>query len=113
LQHLAVDSIDCLHDPCRSCGKARGIWGTYTRAPYATWFTVCGRTWLQDWHLPRHQGWTYLAHVRYDKKLECLSLWWHAPLRRDHPGYCTAEVGNPGGTYELPHISAVLWQWQL
>jgi len=23
-------------------------------------------------------------------------------LRRDHPGYCTAEVGNPGGTYELP-----------
>ena len=23
------------------------------------------------------------------------------PLRRDHPGYCTAEVGNPGGTYEL------------
>ena len=20
-------------------------------------------------------------------------------LRRDHPGYCTAEVGNPGGTY--------------
>ena len=21
-----------------------------------------------------------------------------APLRRDHPGYCTAEVGNPGGT---------------
>jgi hypothetical protein len=21
---------------------------------------------------------------------------------RDHPGYCTAEVGNPGGTYELP-----------
>jgi len=23
---------------------------------------------------------------------------------RDHPGYCTAEVGNPGGTYELPCI---------
>jgi hypothetical protein len=21
-------------------------------------------------------------------------------LRRDHPGYCTAGVGNPGGTYE-------------
>jgi hypothetical protein len=34
--------------------------------------------------------------------LECLSLCWHAPLRRDHPGYCTAEVGHPGGTYELP-----------
>jgi hypothetical protein len=25
-------------------------------------------------------------------------------LPRDHPGYCTAEVGNPGGTYELPYI---------
>jgi hypothetical protein len=37
--------------------------------------------------------------------MECLSLCWHAPLRRDHPGYCTAEVGNPGGTYELPCIS--------
>jgi len=37
--------------------------------------------------------------------LECLSLCWHAPLRRDHAGYCTAEVGNPGGTYELPYIN--------
>jgi hypothetical protein len=26
------------------------------------------------------------------------------PFRRDHPGYCTAEVGNPRGTYELPCI---------
>ena len=34
--------------------------------------------------------------------MECLSLCWHAPLRRDHPGSCTAEVGNRGGTYELP-----------
>jgi hypothetical protein len=59
-------------------------------------------TWLHDWHLPRHQGWTYRASVRYDGKLECLSLCWHAPLRRDHPGFCAAEVGNPGGTYELP-----------
>ena len=31
----------------------------------------------------------------------------HAPLRRDHPGYCTAEFGNPGRTYELPRISDV------
>ena len=23
---------------------------------------------------------------------------------RDHPGYCTAEVGNPGRNYELPCI---------
>jgi len=53
-------------------------------APYATWFTTaatrdCGDshcywlpdvatcvagTWLQDWHLPCHQGWTYWAPVR-------------------------------------------------
>jgi hypothetical protein len=26
------------------------------------------------------------------------------PLRRDHPGYCTAEFGIPEGTYELPCI---------
>ena len=34
----------------------------------------------------------------------CLSLCWHAPLRGDHPGYYTAEVGIPGGTYEVPCI---------
>jgi len=34
------------------------------------------------------------------QKLKCLSFCWHAPLRRDHPGHCTAGVGNPGGTYE-------------
>jgi hypothetical protein len=66
------------------------------------------RTWLQDWHLPRHQGWTYRVPVRYDRNLSCLSLCWHAPLRRDHPGYYTAEVGNSGGTYELPCIFAKL-----
>ena len=27
------------------------------------------------------------------------------PLRHDHPDYCTAEVGNSGGTYELVCIS--------
>ena len=81
--------------------------GSCVRAPYATWFTTAATkdrggghcyqlpdvatcvagTSLQDWHLPRHQGWTY-----------------QAPVRHDHPGYCTAEVGNPGGTYELPCI---------
>ena len=25
-------------------------------------------------------------------------------LRREHPGYCTAEAGNPGGSYELSCI---------
>jgi hypothetical protein len=86
-----------------SCGKSRGIGGTYVPPMIRDLPCVAG-TWLQDWHLLRHQGWTYQAPVRYDRKLECLSLWWHAPLRRDHPGYCTAEVGNPRGTYELPFI---------
>jgi hypothetical protein len=36
--------------------------------------------------------------------LECLSLCLHAPLWHDHLGYCTAEVGNSRGTYELPYI---------
>jgi hypothetical protein len=31
----------------------------------------------------------------------------HAPLRRDHPGYCTADFGYPGGTYELPCITSI------
>jgi hypothetical protein len=26
---------------------------------------------------------------------------------REHPGYCTAEVGNPRGTYELPCTSNI------
>jgi len=43
--------------------------------------------------------------------LECLSLCWHTPLRRDHPGYCTAEVGNPGRTYELPCIRRRRVRW--
>ena len=98
--------------------------------PYATWFTTaatkdrggscCYRlpdvatcvagTWLQDWHLLRHQGWTYRAPVRWDRNLECLSLCWHAPLRRDHPSYCTEEVRNPGGTYELPCIRLLYYK---
>jgi hypothetical protein len=37
----------------------------------------------------------------HKQKFERFCTYWYAPLRRDHPGYCTAEVGNPGGTYEL------------
>jgi hypothetical protein len=29
-----------------------------------------------------------------------------SPPPGDHPSYCTAEFGNPGGTYELPCIYA-------
>ena len=46
-----------------------------------------------------------LSTCKVGRNLECLSLCWHAPCRRDHPSYCTAEVGNPGGTYELLCIS--------
>ena len=88
-----------IHKPLRDydlCGKVAGmVTPCHTRA------TCVAGTWLQDWHLPRHQGWTYRASLRSDRNLEYLSLCWHASLRRDHPGYCTAEVGNPGGTYEL------------
>jgi hypothetical protein len=43
------------------------------------------------------------------QKLECLPLCWHSPLRRDHPVYSNTEVGNPGGTYELPCMCKSLW----
>ena len=64
---------------------------------------VCGRNLIT--------GLTFAASPRVDISRTCkvgqklgvsLSLCWHAPLRRDHPGYCTAEIGNPRGTYELP-----------
>ena len=53
--------------------------------------------------MPRYLGWTYGAPVMQDRNLECPSVCSHV-LRRDHPGYCTAEVGFPGGTYELSCI---------
>jgi hypothetical protein len=37
-----------------------------------------------------------------DDVIQSLPLCGQALLRRDHPGYCTADVTNPGGTYELP-----------
>jgi hypothetical protein len=44
----------------------------------------------------------YATAPSTQKHLERFSIYWYAPLRRDLPGYCTAEVGNPRGTYELP-----------
>jgi hypothetical protein len=53
-------------------------------------------------------GLTSAASQRVDISSTCkvgqklgvsLPLLTYSP-RRDHPGYCTAEVGNPGGTYE-------------
>jgi hypothetical protein len=43
LQHLAVDSSDCLHDPFVAAVVNHVAQGAHTRAPCATWFTVCGR----------------------------------------------------------------------
>ena len=68
---------------------------------------VCGRNLIT--------GLTSSASPRVDISSTCkvgqklgvsLSPCRHAPLRRDHPDYCTAEVGNPRGTYELPCINA-------
>jgi hypothetical protein len=89
LQHLAVSSSDC-----RRCYRPPDV------------ATCVAGTWLQDWHLPHHQRWTYRAPVRWDRNLDCLSLCWHAPLRRDQPSYSTTEFGITGGTYELP---CILW----
>jgi hypothetical protein len=78
----------------------------------------------QFWQIPRHRTLSYslstpcfaiidpLAvkpasmprRLGYKKKFERFSTYWYAPLRRYYPGSCTAEFGNPGGTYELPCI---------
>jgi hypothetical protein len=69
---------------------------------------VCGRNLIT--------GLTSAASPRVDMSSTCkvghklgvslplltCSLW------RDHPGYCTAEVGNAGGTYELPRIDCYM-----
>jgi hypothetical protein len=47
----------------RSCGKSRQIGGTYTRAPYVTWFTVCGRNLIT--------GLTFAASPRVDVSSTC------------------------------------------
>jgi hypothetical protein len=38
------------------------------------------------------------------QKLEASHPLLTCSLRRDHPGYSTAEIGHPGWTYELPSI---------
>ena len=56
----------------------------------------------------------FLPHTckaRVWQELGVSPLCWHAPLRRDHPGYCTAEIGNPGETYKLPCI--LFWRSQI
>ena len=45
-----------------------------------------------------------VATCKVGQKIWVCTLCWHAPLRREHPDYCTAEVGNSGGNYELPCI---------
>jgi hypothetical protein len=65
-----------------------------------------------SWNLPKLPNLTSAASPRVDilstckvrRKLECPSLCWQAHFWRDHPAYCTAESGNPGGTYELPCV---------
>jgi hypothetical protein len=42
LKHLAVDSSDCLHDPLSQLWYITWHRGQI-HAPYATWFTMCGR----------------------------------------------------------------------
>jgi hypothetical protein len=46
----------------------------------------------------------YATVPSIQKNLESFSTYWYAPLQRDHPSYCTAEVRNPRETYELPCI---------
>jgi hypothetical protein len=53
---------------------------------------------------PSSETCKYATAPSTQKKIWGFSTYWYAPLQCDHPGYYTAEVGNPKGTYELPCI---------
>jgi hypothetical protein len=64
LQHMPVDSSDGFHDP-----------SSHVRAPYATWFTVCGRNLIT--------GLTPATWTRVDISSTCMvgqKLWVSLPL---------------------------------
>jgi len=100
-----ISRIVCTCPPCHviyhSCDK-----GSWRQSLLST--ARCCNVWGRN----LITGLTSAATPRVDissthnlgRNLGCLSFCWHAPLRRDRPDYCTAEVGNPGRTYELPCI---------
>jgi hypothetical protein len=69
--------------------------------PWSRLSSVCEKRLLRAWYVTKVD---ISSTCKVEQKLWCVSLCWHAPLRCDHPGCCTTEVGNPGGTYELPCI---------
>jgi hypothetical protein len=102
-------------------GKSRGIGGTYTRAPYATRFTTtamkdrggsrcyrppdvatCGRNLITGLTSAASPRVGISRTCKVGQKLGVSFPLLTCSLRRDHPGFCTAEVRNAGGTYKLP-----------
>ena len=63
---------------------------------------VCGRNLITGLTSAASPRVDISSTCKVDINVECLSLCWHAPLRRDHPGYCTVEAGNPVIKF-LPH----------
>jgi hypothetical protein len=45
-----------------------------------------------------------LSTCKFGQKLGVSLLLLTPPPSSDHPGYCTTEFGNPGGTYKLSCI---------
>jgi hypothetical protein len=86
------------------CCKSRGIGGMYPRAHYATWFTVCGRNFITRLTSAASPRVDISSTCKVGQKLGVSLPLLICSLRRDLPGYCTAEVWNPGGTYESPCI---------
>jgi hypothetical protein len=61
------------------------------------------RTWLCN-NQDRNSRKELSNTCKVGQKLEASHPLLTCSLRRDHPGYSTAEIGHPGGTYELPYI---------
>jgi hypothetical protein len=55
---------------------------------------------VSSWLPPSGEICKYATAPWTRKIFERFSTYWYTPLRHDHSGYCTADVGNPKGTYK-------------
>jgi hypothetical protein len=61
---------------------------------------------VSSWLPPSGETCKYTMAPITQTNLERFSTYWYAPFCFVHLGCCTAELGNPGGAFEL-----LLWPW--